>query len=200
MRRRYCAIVNPIRRHVAGLSAKPLTILTACLIWVLAIVLAMPAAFFSYVPTVPLQSNHSILICSPFPEEFGEYFTSNEYPLSGKRIFHLSKKKKTKIIYDQYFNIYLESYAPSRIVCIVFIYISFRIAGQSYQKGMVMFKFLAYYAIPLLVITGFYLGMARHLELSTRNMPGELSTGCHRMEQIKARKKVRWKEENNVYT
>lgn len=66
-----------------------------------------------------------------------------------------------------------------------------RIAGQSYQKGMVMFKFLAYYAIPLLVITGFYLGMARHLELSTRNMPGELSTGCHRMEQIKARKKVR---------
>ena len=79
LRRRYCAIVNPIRRHVAGLSAKPLTILTACLIWVLAIVLAMPAAFFSYVPTVPLQSNHSILICSPFPEEFGEYFT---YPLS----------------------------------------------------------------------------------------------------------------------
>lgn len=71
-----------------------------------------------------------------------------------------------------------------------YIYVS-RIAGHSYQKGMVMFKFLAYYAIPLLVITGFYLGMARHLELSTRNMPGELSTGCHRMEQIKARKKVR---------
>lgn len=70
-----------------------------------------------------------------------------------------------------------------------------RIAGQSYQKGMVMFKFLAYYAIPLLVITGFYLGMARHLELSTRNMPGELSTGCHRMEQIKARKKVQRRKE-----
>lgn len=75
-----------------------------------------------------------------------------------------------------------------------YIYVS-RIAGQSYQKGMVMFKFLAYYAIPLLVITGFYLGMARHLELSTRNMPGELSTGCHRMEQIKARKKVRRRKE-----
>ncbi|XP_043528577.1 neuropeptide CCHamide-2 receptor-like isoform X2 [Frieseomelitta varia] len=129
---RYCAIVNPIRRHVAGLSAKPLTILIACLIWILAIILAMPAAFFSHVPIVPLLNNNSILICSPFPEEFGE----------------------------------------------------------SYQKGMVMFKFLAYYAIPLLVITGFYLGMARHLELSTRNMPGELSTGCHRMEQIRARKKV----------
>ncbi|XP_076661339.1 neuropeptide CCHamide-2 receptor-like [Halictus rubicundus] len=128
---RYCAIVNPIRRHVAGLSAKPLTILTASLIWVLAIVLAMPAALFSYVPTVPLQGNHSILICSPFPEEFGDY-----------------------------------------------------------TRGMVMFKFLAYYAIPLCVIAGFYLGMARHLELSTRNMPGELSTRSHRMEQIRARKKV----------
>lgn len=103
--------MNPIRRHVAGLSAKPLTILTACLIWVLAIVLAMPAAFFSYVPTVPLQSNHSILICSPFPEEFGEYFTSNEYPLSGKRIFHLSKKKKNKNYLRSIFQ-YL-----SRIIC-----------------------------------------------------------------------------------
>ncbi|KAK9308991.1 hypothetical protein QLX08_001188 [Tetragonisca angustula] len=129
---RYCAIVNPIRRHVAGLSAKPLTILIACLIWILAIILAMPAAFFSHVPIIPLKHNESIFICSPFPDEFGE----------------------------------------------------------SYQKGVVMFKFLAYYAIPLLVITGFYLGMARHLELSTRNMPGELSTGCHRMEQIRARKKV----------
>ncbi|KZC10422.1 Neuromedin-B receptor, partial [Dufourea novaeangliae] len=129
---RYCAIVNPIRRHVAGLSAKPLTILTASLIWLLAIVLALPAALFSHVPTVRLQGNHSILICSPFPDEFGE----------------------------------------------------------RYQRGMVMFKFLAYYAIPLCVIAGFYLGMARHLELSTRNMPGELSTGSHRMEQIRARKKV----------
>ena len=70
--RRYCAIVNPIRRHVAGLSAKPLTILIACLIWILAIILAMPAAFFSHVPIVPLLHNNSILICSPFPEEFGE--------------------------------------------------------------------------------------------------------------------------------
>ncbi|XP_011142848.1 neuropeptide CCHamide-1 receptor isoform X1 [Harpegnathos saltator] len=125
---RYCAIVNPIRRHVAGLSAKPLTVLTASLIWVLAIVLALPAVLFSHVPTIPLGENHSILICSPFPEEFGD----------------------------------------------------------GYQKGIVMFKFLAYYAIPLCVIAGFYLGMARHLILSTRNMPGELP-GC---EQIRARRRV----------
>ncbi|XP_060823835.1 neuropeptide CCHamide-2 receptor-like [Bombus pascuorum] len=129
---RYCAIVNPIRRHVAGLSAKPLTILIACLIWVLAIILAMPGALFSHVLIVDIKTNYSIQICSPFPVEF----------------------------------------------------------GKNYKKGMVLFKFLAYYAIPFLVITGFYLGMARHLELSTRNMPGELSTGCHRLEQIRARKKV----------
>ncbi|XP_025261813.1 neuropeptide CCHamide-2 receptor [Camponotus floridanus] len=127
---RYCAIVNPIRRHVAGLSAKPLTILTASLIWVLAIILAIPAALFSHVPAIQLQGNHSILICDPFPDEFGEI----------------------------------------------------------YEKGMVMFKFLAYYAIPLCVIAGFYLGMARHLTLSTRNMPGELPD--HRFEQIRARRRV----------
>lgn len=124
MRRRYCAIVNPIRRHVAGLSAKPLTILTACLIWVLAIVLAMPAAFFSYVPTVPLQSNHSILICSPFPEEFGEYFTSNEYPLSGKRIFHLSKKKKKQKLFTINISIFISSHMHQVVSYVSFLYIS----------------------------------------------------------------------------
>ncbi|XP_043279213.1 neuropeptide CCHamide-1 receptor-like isoform X2 [Venturia canescens] len=129
---RYCAIVNPIRRHVASLSAKPLTILTASLIWLFAMVLAMPDALFSHVPTIDLGGNRTIFICSPFPEEF----------------------------------------------------------GQNYKKGMVLFKFLAYYAIPLCIIAGFYFGMARHLELSTRNMPGELSGAvAHRGEQIRARKK-----------
>ncbi|EZA57359.1 Neuromedin-B receptor [Ooceraea biroi] len=129
---RYCAIVNPIRRHVAGLSAKPLTILTASLIWVLAIVLAMPDALFSYVPVITLEENRSILICSPFPEEF----------------------------------------------------------GNDYKKGMVMFKFLVYYAIPLCVIAAFYLGMARHLALSTRNMPGELPNNDHRIDQLRTRRRV----------
>lgn len=54
-----------------------------------------------------------------------------------------------------------------------------------------MFKFLVYYAIPLCVITSFYLGMARHLSLSTRNMPGELPD--HHFEQIRARRRVRKK-------
>ncbi|KAG5318350.1 CCH2R protein, partial [Acromyrmex heyeri] len=128
---RYCAIVNPIRRHVAGLSAKPLTVLTASLIWVLAIVIAMPAVLFSEVTSVPVLGNRSILICNPFPEEFGEI----------------------------------------------------------YRKSMVMFKFLAYYLIPLCVIAIFYLSMTWHLTLSTRNMPCELP-GSDLHEQIKARKRV----------
>ncbi|KAG5331049.1 CCH2R protein, partial [Acromyrmex charruanus] len=128
---RYCAIVNPIRRHVAGLSAKPLTVLTASLIWVLAIVIAMPAVLFSEVTSVPVLGNRSILICNPFPEEFGEI----------------------------------------------------------YRKSMVMFKFLAYYLIPLCVIAIFYLSMTWHLTLSTKNMPCELP-GSDLHEQIKARKRV----------
>ncbi|KAG5318075.1 CCH2R protein, partial [Pseudoatta argentina] len=128
---RYCAIVNPIRRHVAGLSAKPLTVLTASLIWVLAIVIAMPAVLFSEIMSVPVLGNRSILICNPFPEEFGEI----------------------------------------------------------YRKSMVMFKFLAYYLIPLCVIAIFYLSMTWHLTLSTKNMPCELP-GSDLHEQIKARKRV----------
>jgi len=62
--------------------------------------------------------------------------------------------------------------------------------GETYKKGMVMFKFLAYYAIPLFVIAGFYLGMARHLTLSTKNIPSELPDSDHHLEQIRARRKV----------
>lgn len=53
-----------------------------------------------------------------------------------------------------------------------------------------MFKFLAYYVIPLCVIAGFYLGMAWHLALSTRNMPGELPGGDLHVEHIRARRRV----------
>lgn len=64
------------------------------------------------------------------------------------------------------------------------------ITGEEYRKGLVLFRFLAYYAIPLCIIAGFYLGMARHLELSTRNIPGELPGAPHQSGQIRARKKV----------
>ena len=48
-------------------------------------------------------------------------------------------------------------------------------------------KFLVYYAIPLTIIGFFYILMARHLILSTRNMPGEIQGQAR---QITARKKV----------
>lgn len=59
--------------------------------------------------------------------------------------------------------------------------------GDAYRKGVVLFKFLAYYAVPLCVIACFYVLMAKHLEMTTRNMPGELQG---QSAQIRARKKV----------
>ncbi|XP_021957121.1 neuropeptide CCHamide-1 receptor isoform X2 [Folsomia candida] len=59
--------------------------------------------------------------------------------------------------------------------------------GKKYPQVMVMSHFLVYYAIPLLFIGTFYIIMARHLILSTRNMPGEAQGQA---KQIQARKKV----------
>ncbi len=59
--------------------------------------------------------------------------------------------------------------------------------GERYRKGVVLFKFLTYYAVPLCVIACFYVLMAKHLEMTTRNMPGELQG---QSSQIRARKKV----------
>ncbi|XP_023716015.1 neuropeptide CCHamide-1 receptor isoform X2 [Cryptotermes secundus] len=127
---RYCAIVNPMRRHVAGrLSAKPVTLFTALVIWILAILLAMPAAIFSFVREIQLEGNKTIKVCHPYPEKL----------------------------------------------------------GRKYVQIMVVIKFLSYYAIPLIIITFFYILMAHHLVLSTRNMPGEMQG---QSTQIRARKKV----------
>jgi hypothetical protein len=59
--------------------------------------------------------------------------------------------------------------------------------GEMYAKSMVITKFFIYYAIPLVVISFFYLLMARHLILSTINIPGEMQGQA---KQIRARKKV----------
>lgn len=123
---RYCAIVNPIRRHI---STKPLTIVMAIFIWIVSFILALPAAIFSNVQIAYLSDNRTIEYCSPFPPEY----------------------------------------------------------GPPYKKSIVLFKFLAYYACPLCIIAGFYILMARHLVLSTKNMPGEMQGQSN---QINARKKV----------
>lgn len=45
--------------------------------------------------------------------------------------------------------------------------------GPDYPKGIVMAKFLVYYAIPLGIIGLFYVMIARHLVFSAR-VPGEI--------------------------
>ncbi|XP_030375519.1 neuropeptide CCHamide-2 receptor [Scaptodrosophila lebanonensis] len=61
---RYCAIVNPLRK----LQTKPLTVFTAVMIWVFAILLAMPSFVVSDLQEYPLLDNASLTIkvCSPF--------------------------------------------------------------------------------------------------------------------------------------
>lgn len=53
-----------------------------------------------------------------------------------------------------------------------------------YPRTVVTVKFVVYYALPLLIIGFFYVLMARHLVLSTQNLPGESGR------QVRARKKV----------
>uniref|UniRef100_A0A182QV95 G-protein coupled receptors family 1 profile domain-containing protein n=1 Tax=Anopheles farauti TaxID=69004 RepID=A0A182QV95_9DIPT len=59
--------------------------------------------------------------------------------------------------------------------------------GPQYARGMVLGKFLVYYAVPLFIIGIFYALIARHLIHSAKHVPGEMQ-GTVR--QIKARRKV----------
>ncbi|XP_058066939.1 neuropeptide CCHamide-1 receptor-like [Anopheles bellator] len=59
--------------------------------------------------------------------------------------------------------------------------------GPEYARGMVLGKFLVYYAVPLFIIGIFYALIARHLIHSAKHVPGEMQ-GTVR--QIKARRKV----------
>ncbi|KAG8230673.1 hypothetical protein J437_LFUL010487 [Ladona fulva] len=59
---RYCAIVNPMRRHVGRLSTGPLTLITAIGIWILALLFAVPSAAFSYLKSHELGGNYSIQV------------------------------------------------------------------------------------------------------------------------------------------
>ncbi|CAH1376252.1 hypothetical protein MTP99_017622 [Tenebrio molitor] len=61
---RYCAIVNPLRR----LQTKPMTVISAGIIWLLATLLALPDAICSRLAEVYLEAtNKTIVICYPFP-------------------------------------------------------------------------------------------------------------------------------------
>ncbi|EDS45768.1 bombesin receptor subtype-3 [Culex quinquefasciatus] len=45
--------------------------------------------------------------------------------------------------------------------------------GPDYARGIVLGKFLAYYAVPLCIIGIFYALIARHLIHSAKHVPGE---------------------------
>ncbi|XP_026471582.1 neuropeptide CCHamide-2 receptor-like [Ctenocephalides felis] len=63
---RYCAIVNPLR----NLQTRPMTVVMATFIWLLAVLLALPAAVISDTVDIVLNNvtNHTICVCSPFPQ------------------------------------------------------------------------------------------------------------------------------------
>ncbi|KAG7206715.1 hypothetical protein KM043_000388 [Ampulex compressa] len=70
---RFFAIVDPMRKlHVTGSGrrATRFTAVVAVLIWLLAIVCAIPASF-SYIRVFRVNRNVSFCACYPFPEEFG---------------------------------------------------------------------------------------------------------------------------------
>ncbi|XP_011878935.1 PREDICTED: gastrin-releasing peptide receptor [Vollenhovia emeryi] len=70
---RFFAIVDPMRKlHVTGSGrrATRFTAIVAVLIWVLAIICAIPATF-SYIRVFRVNPNISFCVCYPFPEEFG---------------------------------------------------------------------------------------------------------------------------------
>uniref|UniRef100_T1IY09 G-protein coupled receptors family 1 profile domain-containing protein n=1 Tax=Strigamia maritima TaxID=126957 RepID=T1IY09_STRMM len=127
---RYFAIVNPMRKHMGGRESRA-TILVAAGVWLLSILLALPAVIFSVVNQVKVQNSTKIICyCTPYPEHM----------------------------------------------------------GGLYPKLNVLFKFLVYYAIPLIVVASFYILMARHLLVSSQNLLGE--TQQQQQRQIEARKKV----------
>ncbi|XP_067633447.1 neuropeptide CCHamide-2 receptor [Eurosta solidaginis] len=60
---RYCAIVNPLRK----LQTKPLTVFTATMIWLAAILFAMPSFVVSDIQEIHILPNKTtIIFCSPF--------------------------------------------------------------------------------------------------------------------------------------
>ncbi|KAI8120053.1 Neuropeptide CCHamide-2 receptor [Lucilia cuprina] len=64
---RYCAIVNPLRK----LQTKPLTVITAAMIWLLSITFATPSLVMSDLQHILIddKTNLTIIICTPFGKQ-----------------------------------------------------------------------------------------------------------------------------------
>ncbi|KAK9702763.1 Zinc carboxypeptidase [Popillia japonica] len=80
---RYSAIVNPLRK----LQTKPLTVLNALLIWLVAVLLSIPDGVFTNVMQVDSPNNFTtfILICTPFPN-ITTTSTYVKYNVAGKAL------------------------------------------------------------------------------------------------------------------
>ncbi|XP_066259702.1 neuropeptide CCHamide-2 receptor [Euwallacea similis] len=61
---RYSIIVNPLKR----IQMRPLTVVNALIIWILAISLAVPTAIFSRIMPIEILGNQTIRVCYPFPD------------------------------------------------------------------------------------------------------------------------------------
>ncbi|XP_058455468.1 neuropeptide CCHamide-2 receptor-like [Malaya genurostris] len=71
---RYCAIVNPLRK----LQTRPVTVIVAILIWLLAIAFAIPSAVISDVVAVEIP-NKTIEYCSPFGQRTNDSVAYSKY-------------------------------------------------------------------------------------------------------------------------
>ena len=81
---RYAAIVRAVQSYTGEHKSKRL-IITLCIIWIVSLVLALPAALFSHIMIAKFPSRDGtivingtsfkeIQICYPFPKEFGPIY------------------------------------------------------------------------------------------------------------------------------
>ncbi|KAL1489190.1 hypothetical protein ABEB36_014123 [Hypothenemus hampei] len=69
---RYTAIVNPLKKF----QTRPVTVLCALIIWIIAVVFALPSAIFSRIVNSPIEKeNVTIPTCDPYPayENYAKY-------------------------------------------------------------------------------------------------------------------------------
>ncbi|XP_011206046.2 neuropeptide CCHamide-2 receptor [Bactrocera dorsalis] len=86
---RYFAIVNPLRK----LQTRPLTVFTASMIWIVAILLAAPSFIVSdlqeiHIPPSKNSKNLTIVICSPFGRYRPNYKSYSKYTVISKAIIY----------------------------------------------------------------------------------------------------------------
>lgn len=80
---RYKAIVHPVQSYTSGPRSKRSVIASLGLIWILSLILALPAAFNSHLKVLVVPADNSthtaggeknISVCYPFPDDFGPYY------------------------------------------------------------------------------------------------------------------------------